>query len=340
MSCRPPDFFDADEQHTEAPIRWGILGTGHMAEVFSTELLALPGHRVTAVGSRTQSKAQRFADTVGLRQAYGSYEALADDSELDVIYIATPNSVHYPAARLCLDAHRAILIEKPFTVSGSEAMSLTEIARRRGLFAMEGMWMRFNPIIGQARTLVSEGAIGEITALYADFGFAATYNPGDRLWAPALGGGALLDLGVYPVALAYSLLGMPEHIRALSLSAPTGVDTDTAAVLGFRSGAVAAIHVSLRATSPQTATIIGTRGRIVIDSPFFRPASLSVIRDGVVREKIGERLTGHGYTYQAEEVARCLRAGRTESPLWPLDATTSVMTVLDEIRAAATLTRR
>ncbi|WP_214103897.1 Gfo/Idh/MocA family protein [Acrocarpospora catenulata] len=316
------------------PIRWGVLGTGNIASVFTEDLLTLPGHEVAAVGSRAPETAETFANRYGIPRAHGSYEDLAGDDGVDVVYITTPHHLHHPMGLLCLEAGRAVLVEKPFTVSAMEARELAGLARTRGLFTMEAMWMRFNPIVERIRTLVADGAIGEVRAVYADFGIAPEYDPAGRLWAPELAGGALLDLGVYPVALACLLLGAPERVRALSTPAATGVDADTAILLGFPSGAVALLHASLLAHSPHAATIVGTRGRIIVDGPFVRPDSTRLFRDGAPPETWREELAGHGYTYQAEEVARCLRAGRTESDRWPLDLTVTVMETLDAIRAA------
>jgi predicted dehydrogenase len=324
---------------TRPPIRWGILGTGHIARTFTEDLLLLDDHVVTAVGSRAAGRAQAFAAKYGIGRAHGSYEGLAADDSVDIVYVATPHPGHFGAARLCLLGGRAVLVEKPFTVTAGETADLIALAGERHLFAMEAMWTRFNPLIRQIRDLVAGGAIGTVTAIQADFAGAPAYEPTHRLWNPDLAGGALLDLGVYPIALGSMLLGTPDAVRALTATAPTGVDANTAIVARYPGGAVGLYHCGLRAGSPTTATITGTGGHISIGSPFYRPASFTIHRgdtgqyDGTGPETRTAVLQGHGYTYQAAEVARCLRAGLTESPLMPLAETLAIMQTLDTARA-------
>jgi predicted dehydrogenase len=319
-------------------IRWGILGTGAIARTFTEDLLLL-GHKVAAVGSRAPHTAQAFADRYGIGSAYGSYAELAADDQVDVVYVATPHSGHYEAARLCLEAGRGVLVEKPFTTGAADTEALVALARDRGLFAMEAMWTRFNPIITRLRGLVADGAIGEVKAVYADFSFAADYDPAHRLWAPELAGGALLDLGVYPLTFAWMLLGRPDDVQAFATSAPTGVDANTGILLGYSSGAVALLHCGLQSDSPQTATVVGTTGRVDVAAPAWRPSAMTLHRRGAEPETFTADLPGHGYTYQAEEVARCLADGRTESAVMPLDETVAIARVVDRIAARFTAAR-
>lgn len=316
------------------PIRWGILGTGGMARVFTEDLIRLDDHIVAAVGSRTATAAQAFASKYRVGRAHGSYEALAADDEVDVIYVATPHSGHYPAARLCLLAGRAVLVEKPFTVTAGQAEELAALAAQRHLFAMEAMWTRFNPVIRQINDLVTEGIIGQVTCVQADFSIAPAYDPAHRLWNPDLAGGALLDLGVYPIAFGSMLLGTPDLIRALTTPARTGVDANTAIIARYPGGAVGLYQCGLWADSPATATITGTSGFITVDPLFFRPHSFTIHRKNAEPEGQSIALDGHGYTYQAAEVARCIRAGLTESPLMPLAETLAIMRTLESVRAA------
>jgi predicted dehydrogenase len=316
---------------SDMTIKWGILGTGLIAQVFTEDLLRLPGHEVLAVGSRTPESARAFAGRHGIARAYGSYAELAADGEVDVVYIATPHNGHYPNAALCLEAGRAVLVEKPFTVTAAESRRLVALARERGLFAMEAMWTRFNPLIRKLGSLVAEGTIGEVTAVYADFAEQFPYDPAHRLWSTDTAGGALLDLGVYPVSFAWMLLGAPATVQATAAPAPNGVDANTGILLGYSSGAVALLHCGLLAASPQTATVIGTKGRVEMASPFFRPPAMTLHRDGADPETFTLEAAGHGYTYQAEEVARCLRAGELESPLMPLDESVAILGTLDTI---------
>ncbi|GAA2169755.1 Gfo/Idh/MocA family protein [Actinomadura napierensis] len=318
---------------TDSPLRWGILGTGGIAAVFTEDVLRLPGHEVVAVGSRSHGTAAAFAERYGVPRAHGSYSDLAADDGVDVVYVATPHPMHYEPARQCLEAGRAVLVEKPFTTGAADAEKLAALARERGVFAMEAMWTRFSPLVRRLRDLVSEGAIGDVTAVYADFSIAAAFEAGHRLWSPELGGGALLDLGCYPLSFTWPLLGAPASVQATAAPAPTGVDANTGVLLGYASGAVALLHCGLMGDSPHAATVVGTRGRIDVASPFYRPASMTVVRAGGDPEVLTADIEGHGYTYQAQEVARCLRAGLTESPLMPLDETVAILRTIDEIRA-------
>jgi predicted dehydrogenase len=318
---------------TNDVIRWGILGTGAIARTFTEDLLSLPGHEVAAVGSRARPTADAFAARYDIAAAYGSYAELAADDGLDVIYVATPHNGHRPDALTCLEAGRAVLVEKPFTISAAEAEEVVAAARSRGLFAMEAMWTRFNPLIRRLRELVADGAIGEVKAVYADFAHPSPYDPSHRIWSTDTAGGALLDLGIYPVSFAWMLLGAPETVQATTAPAPNGVDSNTGILLGYATGAVALLHCGLLTESPQTATVIGTEGRIEVATPFFRPPDMTLRRHGAEPETFALEVEGHGYTYQAEEVARCLRAGELESPLMPLDESLAIVGTLDTIAA-------
>ena len=318
----------------DEPIRWGILGTGAIADVFTADLLLLDGHEVAAVGSRSAATAEAFAARHGIGRAHGSYAALAADADVDVVYVATPHPLHFEPARMCLEAGRAVLVEKPLTTCAADAERLAALARGRGVFAMEAMWSRFSPLTRRLHDLVGEGAIGEVTAVYADFATAPPFDPEHRLWSPGLGGGALLDLGCYVLSLTWPLLGPPDTVLATAAPAPTGVDANTGILLGYDSGAVALLHCGLTGESPHTATVVGTKGRIELAAPFYRPESLTLTRTGEEPETFTADLPGSGYTFQAEEVARCLRAGLTESPLLPLDESVAVLGVIDRIFAS------
>lgn len=317
----------------QAPVRWGILGPGNIARRFTEDVLMLPGHVVAAVGSRDASRAAAFAAEYGIGRSYGSYEELAADGTLDVIYVATPHPGHHGAARLCLLAGRAVLVEKPFTVTAEEAADLIALARERHLFAMEAMWTRFSPLVRELAGLVGEGAIGRVTAVYADCAGSPAYDPDSRLWRTDLAGGALLDVGVYPISFGAMLLGEPEQVRAVTTPAPTGVDANTAVIARYTGGAVGLYHCGLWGDSPRVATITGTGGIITAGPPFYRPERLTLQRAGQEPETRAVTLPGHGFTYEAEEAARCLRAGLTESPVLPLDDTLAVMRTLDAARA-------
>jgi predicted dehydrogenase len=311
--------------------RWGILATGWIANRFAEDLRLLPDAEIAAVGSRTLDAARAFATRHGIPRAHGSWADLAADPDVDVVYVATPHSAHHEAARLCLMAGKAVLCEKPITLDLAAAQDLATIAREHGVFLMEAMWMRTNPAIRKITELVADNAIGEVNALYADFGIGGPFEPSHRLRDPALGGGALLDLGVYPVTFAHLFLGPPQRIAALASLTPEGVDDNTGIILAY-DGALATLHCGILGASPATATIVGDAGRIELPAPFYRPDRFTIHRNGQA-EVVQLPIRGNGMGYEAEEVMRCLREGLTESPLIPLSSTLDVMRSLDAIRA-------
>ncbi|MFH8803489.1 Gfo/Idh/MocA family protein [Streptomyces sp. NPDC017936] len=320
---------------TTDTVRWGILATGGIAAAFTADLIDLPDAEVVAVGSRSETSARAFADRFGIPRAHGDWEALAWDEDIDVVYVATPHSAHRTAAGLCLKAGRNVLCEKPFTLNVREAEELVALARDNGRFLMEAMWMYCNPLIRRLKALVDDGAIGEVRTVQADFGLEGPFPPAHRLRDPAQGGGALLDLGVYPVSFAQLLLGEPAGISAQAVLSAEGVDLQTAAALSWESGALAALHCSLVGGTGASASVTGSRGRIDIPSGFFHPDRLVLHRAGRDPEEFtadpadGPRAT---FRHEAREVMRAIRAGETESPLVPLDGTLAVMRTLDTIR--------
>jgi predicted dehydrogenase len=312
--------------------RWGILATGGIARDFVTDLALLPDAEVLAVGSRTEATARAFATEHGIPRAYGSWAELAADPDLDVIYVATPHNAHHAATKACLQAGRAVLCEKPFTLDHASAQDLVTTARERRVFLMEAMWMRSNPNIRRIRELVADGEIGEVTYVQADFGVQGPIPTDHRMRAKELGGGALLDLGVYPVTFAQLLLGEPTFVSAWARLLPEGTDANTAILFGYDSGAVATLQCGLSGDTSRRGTITGTTGRIELDRQFYRTERFTLVRDDQA-EVIALPVRGNGLAYQAEEVMRCLRAGLTESPLFPLDESLTVMRTLDTIRA-------
>src|SRR3712207_3503491 len=240
--------------------RWGILGTGAIAGQFVRGLRSLPEAEVFAVGSRSEASAVKFADKRNISRRHASYDDLASDPDVDVVYIATPHPFHAENATLCLEAGKAVLCEKPFCVNAAEAERVVKLAREKGLFIMEGMWTRFFPLMEEVRRLVSEGAIGEVRMLNVDFGFRAGFEPASRLFDPKLGGGALLDVGVYCVSFASMILGQPSGSVGLSHLGETGVDEQASVVLEHEGGRLANLSIGIRTTTPQEATIMGTEG--------------------------------------------------------------------------------
>lgn len=314
-------------------IRWGILGPGGIARQFAAGLQLLPDAELVAVGSRTQEGADRFADEFAVPHRHSSYAELAANSNVDVIYIATPHSQHAENALLCLQAGKAVVCEKPFTINATQAETVIALARRERLFLMEAMWTRFLPVMVKVRELLHAGVIGELRMLHADFGFRTEFDPSGRLFAPELGGGALLDVGVYTVSLASMLFGTPDRVVGLAHLGQTGVDEQSAMVLGYPGGQLAALSVAVRTATPQTATIMGSEGMIQIPTPWWRPTQINLLRAGKPAEVIDLPFAGNGYNYQAAEVMRCLRAGLLENEIMPLDETLAIMQTLDRLRA-------
>ncbi|MEV5486987.1 Gfo/Idh/MocA family oxidoreductase [Streptomyces bobili] len=320
---------------TTDTVRWGILATGGIAAAFTADLIDLPDAEVVAVASRTEASAGAFAERFGIPRAYGDWETLAKDADIDVVYVATPHSAHRDAAGLCLEAGRNVLCEKAFTLNLREATELVALARDNDRFLMEAMWMYCNPVIRRMKALIDDGAIGEVRTVQADFGLEGPFPPSHRLRDPAQGGGALLDLGVYPVSFAHLLLGEPTSVSAQAVISAEGVDLQTVAALSWDSGALAALHCSLVGGTGVTASVTGTRGRIDIPAGFFHPDHFVLHRAGRDPEEFtadpadGPRTT---MRHEAREVMRALRAGETESPLVPLDGTLAVMRTLDTVR--------
>ncbi|MFJ9866155.1 Gfo/Idh/MocA family protein [Streptomyces sp. NPDC101165] len=319
----------------EQSVRWGILATGGIAAAFAADLVDLPDAEIVAVASRSQESAQAFAERFGVTRAYGDWEPLAADPDIDVVYVATPHTAHRAAAGMCLTAGRNVLCEKAFTLNLRQAEELVALAKERDRFLMEAMWMYCNPLVRRLKALVTDGAIGEVRTVQADFGLAGPFPPAHRLRNPALGGGALLDLGVYPVSFAQLLLGEPDEVAARAVLSDEGVDLQTGALLSWESGALASVHCSIVGGTGVTASVTGSRGRIDIPSGFFHPDRFVLHRDGRDPEEFtadpadGPRTT---LRHEAEEVMRALRAGEKESPLVPLDGSLAVMRTLDAIR--------
>jgi predicted dehydrogenase len=317
---------------TDKPLRWGIMGTGGIAKSFAKDLELTGSGVVAAVGSRTAEGAGAFAEQRGIPARHGSYEALANDPDVDIVYVATPHPLHHGNARLALEAGKPVLVEKPFTMNAEEARDLVGLARDKNLFLMEAMWTRFLPHVRHIRELLP--SLGDVVTVTADHGQWFAEDPAFRLFAPELGGGALLDLGIYPVSFASMVLGTPDRVAAMVTPAFTGVDAQTSMLFGYASGAQAVLSCTLSAASPTTASIVGTDGRIEIDGPFYAPASFTLIPREGARSRFEYVDEGRGLRHQADEVARLLAAGETESPLMPLDETVSIMTTMDRVLTA------
>ncbi len=322
--------------------RWGVLSTGQIASAFTADLALLPDEAdLVAVGSRELARAEQFADRYGFRRAYGSYPELAADPDLDVIYIATPHNDHHASARLCLEAGKSVLVEKPLTVTVTEAEDLITLARQRGLFCMEAMWSRCNPRLRKAAQLVAAGELGPIRHLTATVGFAFEGDASHRLLNPDLAGGAILDMGVYPVHAVNLFLGEPDQVLGFGSYARTGVDANAAALLtypatGKRPAVAASIYCTLEADAGTPLKVLCSNGRITFDN--YQKAETMMVRRGhgadAQTEKFVTQSPGHGFTFQAQEVMRCLRAGELESPLVPWQDTLATMRTLTAWRQA------
>lgn len=318
-------------------LRWGILGTGWIAHAQASDLLS-NGFTVSAVGSRTADAAQAFAGELGIRTAHSSYEDLVADDEVDVVYIATPHPSHAPNALLALAAGKHVLVEKPFTLNAREACTVTALAASRGLVALEAMWTRFLPHMLRIRDLLAEGAIGDVRTLLADHNQQLSTDPLSRILNPVLGGGALLDLGIYPVSFAHDLFGAPTTVLAHAAMTATGVDRQTGIVLAFEGGRQAVMHTALDTRGPNRAVILGTRGRIEIDAVWYTPTSFTVFDaagvvieafDGSAKPNLGR---GRGMHFQAAELERLVAEGRTGGSIMPPEETVRIMETLDEVR--------
>jgi predicted dehydrogenase len=313
-------------------VRWGILGPGGIASTFAADLPLVEGAELAAVGSRSKATAEEFAERHGFARAHGSYAELAADDGVDIVYVATPHAFHLEGAMLCVEAGKAVLVEKPITLDLAGAAQLVQAARAKGVFLMEAMWMRCNPAIRKIKELVDEGAIGWVSAIHADFGLQGPFEAAHRLRDPLLGGGALLDLGVYPIHLVHTLLGSPSKAHAWAHLTPEGVDENTGVLLGYEAGAVAALTCSINGESRNAASITGTDGRIDLPPGFFVPRSFVLNRPNREPETFDFAFEGSGYQFEAAEAQRCLLAGELESPLVPHSTTLEVMALLDALR--------
>lgn len=314
------------------PVRWGILGAGGIAATVSRDIAASPGSVLQAVGARDAGRAQAFADLHGVRTSYGSYAELVADPDVDVVYIATTHGQHHEHALLALGAAKPVLVEKAFTLNARQAREVVTAARSAGLFCMEAMWMRFNPLVRQAQAIVAEGRLGRLVNLRADFSRRFDFDATHRLFDLAAGGGALLDLGVYPVTFAWLFLDRPTQVAVSGTLSETGSDASVAMQFGYRDGAVAQLCTSAVSPSPFSALVCGTDGWLQLEPTVHRPTRLTVsTADGP--QVLEEEIVGNGYGYQVAEVERCLRAGLAESPLAPLDETVAILELLDEVRA-------
>jgi predicted dehydrogenase len=320
------------------PVRWGILATGRIAHSFAQDLALVPDNVLTAVGSRSEELARTFAEQYSSTsepvRAHPSYGDLADDPDVDVIYVATPHGRHEVDVLRCFQSGKAVLCEKALTLETASAERLAAEARRLGLFFAEAMWMRTNPNIRKVVELAGDGACGTVAQVRAELGFVAPAHV-DRLWDPKLGASALLDVGVYPLTFAHLILGEPDDVAAAGTLTDRGIDVGGGATLTYPGGAVASVAWTQMAWSDNRASVSGDGGRLEIPARFHEATEYTISgRAGPGSDTVtrAEPVIGRGYAHEIEEVAACLRTGRTESDLLPLDGTVAVMRVMDEIR--------
>jgi predicted dehydrogenase len=318
----------------DRPVRWGVFGAGEIASKVCADVLLSDGNLVTAVAARDPRRAANFAAQFAAERSYGSYAELAADEYVDVIYVATTHPQHRELALLAIAAGKAVLVEKPVCLSARDTREVFDAAKRAGVFAMEAMWMRTNPLICTAEQLIADGVIGEVRAIRAEFGVNQPFDPAHRLYDLALGGGALLDLGIYPVTFAYLFLGQPDTVAVSGSLAPTGTDVTVAMQWQYADGRDAQLWCSAATAAPNQGVIVGSEGWITTEGLFYRPSGLVIhTADGDTR--IADPIAGNGFGYIPEiaEVARCLRAGLNESPLIPHADTIAIMELLDDARA-------
>jgi len=315
-------------------MNWGILGTGTIAHLVAEDLQLLPDATLPAVGSRAPERADAFGDTFDVPHRHGSYEALVDDADLDIIHVASPHSAHLAHATMALEAGHAVLCEKPLALNAAQAQRLIDTARRHDQFLMEAMWTRFLPVMDDVHRLVrEEHALGDVHLLRADIGVTQPFDPNHRLFNPALGGGALLDLGVYPIAFAFDLFGPPDAVTSSAVLGETGVDEQCAAVFRYDDGTQAVWHASLRADAGRTCVLAGPDGRLRGTRAWWKGAPFELTREDGSAASWARPYAGNGYQFEAAHVMRCLREGRTESPVMPLDESLTLLQTMDALRA-------
>lgn len=314
-------------------LRWGILATGGIAGAFASDLRTA-GLDLVAVGSRSQESADAFAARFDIATAHPSYEALVADPDVDIIYVSTPHPMHHENARLALEAGKHVLVEKPFTLNHGEAEDLQRLAAERGLLVMEAMWTRYLPHMVRIREIIAAGTLGEIRAVTADHTQLLPSDPAHRLNALELGGGALLDLGIYPISFVWDILGAPTDIHAVGRLIETGADAEVATVMTHAGGAISTTLSSSRAAGANAATVVGTAARIEIDRVWYVPTTFRVVLpDGTVVEEYDSEVAGRGMQYQAHAAERLVRDGLLRGDLLPIAESVAIMGTLDEIRS-------
>ncbi len=314
-------------------IRWGLIGLGSISRKFATGLSYLNDAEVYAVASRSQEKADAFGAEFAASKCYGSYEALANDPAVDVVYIGTPHTYHLPHTLLCLNAGKHVLCEKPFAVNRAQAQTMVDCARANKRFLMDAFWTRFFPGMIKLRQLLADKVIGDVMLLQADFGFRLNQiMPEHRLFNPELAGGALLDVGVYCLQLASMVYGkQPSEILSLGTLGTTGVDELSATIFKYSDYELATIATAIRLSTPQEARVMGSKGYISLPN-WWQPSEMTIALAGQAPERLTFENEGNGFNYEAAAVGNCIRAGLMECDVMPLDETLAIMQTMDRIR--------
>ena len=314
-------------------LRWGILATGWIADLFVRDL-QLTGRRVTAVGSRKQASAEAFAARFKIPKAHGGYEALVADPDVDVVYVATPHPMHAENALMALNAGKHVLVEKAFTINEAQARAVVDLARVKKLVALEAMWTRFLPHMVRIREIVKSGTLGEVYSVVADHARDLPSDPAHRLNALELGGGALLDLGVYPIAFAFDILGPPTEIKAMARFKATGADAEVATIFRHAGGAISTSISSSDNAGPNVALVLGTKARIEIASVWYQPTSFRVVdRNEQPISEYKSTVEGRGMQFQADELERLVAAGKIAGEILPPEESVAIMRTMDAVRA-------
>ncbi len=313
-------------------LRWGFLSAGKIAATIAADF-QFAGLHIQAVGARDLAKANAFADTFGIANRHQGYEALVNDPEVDVVYVSTPQSMHARDALLAIEAGKHVLLEKPFTLTQADAKKVAEAAARKNVFIMEAMWTRFLPTMVEIFKAINAGELGEIQSVIADHTQYLPPERVERLWSPELGGGALLDLGIYPVSFATRIFGIPDKAIGSGNLTDTHLDKVSTLIFEYKSGARALLHTSMVTAGPVTASIMGTKGHIEIDTPFYEQTTFTHYdsMNKVVR-RYEDKIQGRGMQYQAIHVEECINKGLLESPIMSLKETVAIMGVMDDLR--------
>lgn len=314
------------------PVRWGFLGAGEVAALMAEAIAQVPGNEIAAVAARDANRAAAFAQRWNAPRSYGDYVAVCDDPGVDLVYVNTTHPHHHRQALMAIEAGKHVLVEKPLTLNAGQAMQVLHGARDRGLFSMEAMWMRTQPLFREVDRLVGSATIGDVVRVSVDFPVPFDYEPGHRLFDRDNGGGVLLDLGVYGATFVWALLGQPETVQVIGSLAPTGVDRVASMQWGYGSGATAQVFCTSQASGPRRAVVMGRTGWISVEPDFASAPARAIVHLEGRGEQVLD-IPNRGYQHQVEEVERCLRAGLLESPLVPHADTIGILEVLDAARS-------